>query len=91
MKGSGIEKADGCAAVALDQVFAVLRQSPAFVVVIKGAQQAKAEAIVNKSNVRQPGELNQSAAPIGQAFGKVLVMERRILQHASRLKIDHAQ
>src|ERR1035438_2039944 len=46
-EGGWIEEAQSCAAVAQDQALAVLSQSPAFAVVLKGAQKAESGAVVD--------------------------------------------
>ena len=72
MEGCGIEEAERCGAVAEDEVFAVLGEAPAFAVVVKGAQKAESGAVVDEGDVRLPGELDEGAAPVGEAFGEVL-------------------
>ena len=67
-----VEEANLGGAVGEDQVFAVGGKAPAVAVVMKGAQQAEAEAVVDEGDVRLPGELDKCAAPCGEAFGKVL-------------------
>ena len=88
---AGSKKRIARGAVGEDEVFAVGGEAPAVAVVVKGAQQAKAEAVVDEGDVRLPGELDEGAAPRGEAFGEVLLRDGRGLQHAAGREIVHAQ
>ena len=87
----GIEEVDLARSVAFDQIPAVLGQPPAFAVVMKGFKQAEAEAVVDKGDMRLPGELDQRAAPWGESLGKVLAGHGRRLQYAPGRQVVHAQ
>src|SRR6202034_3341053 len=73
------------------EALAVVGEAPAFAVVVHCAQQAKTEAVVDEGNVRLPGELNERAAPRGEAFSKVLAGDRVGLQDAAGIEVVHAQ
>ena len=90
-EGYGIEKAEGGRAVGEDEAFAVLGEPPAFAGVGDSAEQAKAEAVVDQRDVVLPGELHQSAAPVGEAFGEVLGGHVVELQDAAGFEVLHAQ
>jgi len=90
-KRRGVEETNGGGAVREDEVFAVGGEAPALAVVVQGAQQAEAEAVVDEDEVRLPGELDEGAAPRGEAFGKILRRDGRRLQHAAGVEIVHAQ
>ena len=75
----GIEEAQCGGAVAQDEAAAVLRESPAFAVVVEGAQLAKTEAVIDKAGVRQPGELHECAAPVGEPFSKIFARNGNFL------------
>ena len=91
LEGLRIEEAEGCAAVREDDVRGVVGQPPAFAAVGQCAQQAKAEAVINEGDVRLPGELDEGAAPVSEAFAEVLGVEALALQRAAGFKVVHAQ
>ena len=62
MKTCGVKEAQSGTAVAEDQILAIFCQAPAFAVVVEGAQQAKAEAVIDECDVRLPCELDERAA-----------------------------
>src|SRR4051812_13062779 len=66
-------------------------QAPAFSVVRERALRGKAEAVINESLVRGPGQLDESAPPLGEAFSEKIRRQIALLKNVSRVQVDHAQ
>src|SRR6185312_13670957 len=86
-----VEKVEFRRAVAEDQVFAVLGQSPAFVGTGNSAQEAKRLQVVDERRVRLPGELDERVTPVGKALAEVTAGQRLIPDNAARLQVFFAQ
>lgn len=69
-KGRGIQIAQTGGTIAEDQISAVLREAPAFALVVEGSQQAEGEAVIDKRCVRLPCELNECAVPVCEPSAK---------------------
>ena len=55
------------------------------------AQKAEGGAVVDERDVVLPGELDEGAAPVGEAFGEVLAGHVMELQDAAGFEVFHAQ
>src|SRR5437588_9614771 len=65
-----IEEMELRRAVAQNERFGVVGQAPSFPWVGQRAEQPKAEPIVDERYVRFPGELNESASPVGETLSE---------------------
>lgn len=90
-KGGWVEEAEGGGAVGEDKTFAVLGEPPTLACVGEGVEEVEGDAVINQRDVALPCELNKSAAPLGEAFGKVLAGNVLELEDAAGFKILHAQ
>src|SRR6185369_3623087 len=78
-----IEEAEFSSAIAQDEAVGVVRQAPALPFVLNAAHLAQGGAIVDKGDLCLPCELDQGAAPVCEAFGKVLARNIDELQNAT--------
>ena len=84
-----IEKAKISRSVAHNQPRAIVSQTPPFAFVGKRFEHREAETVVDKSLVCLPRQLNQVAAPIGEAFAKILGRQVMFLQNLPGGEIHH--
>ena len=91
VKGGWGRRSGRCGAVAEDEVVCVVGKAPAFVVDGERAQKAERGAVVDKRDVRLPGELDERRAPVGEAFGEVLAGHVVQLEDAAGLEVFFAE
>src|SRR5215470_9324630 len=85
-----IQEAERGSAIAQDQAFLVVSEPPAFALIVERAQQFEAGAVVDETFAGSPRELNQAAAPIGQAFAEILRGKIIFLENAAAFNIHPA-
>lgn len=91
LEGVGIEEAQNRAAVAEDERSGIVRETPAFTLVVEGAEEPEGQAIVNECGVRLPRELDECVLPIGKALPEVSIGIELHAKNSAGLEIFFAQ
>src|SRR5262249_29042361 len=68
-------------AVAHDDALAILSEAPPFAWVLELTLRLETGEVVNETDVRLPGQLQQPVLPVDNAFTKILFGEVPLLEH----------
>ena len=79
----GIQESQLRCAVAHDELLPVLGQRPALALIVEFTLYLEAREVVDETHVRLPGEADEAAVPIDDAFAEVLRGHVDLLHHRS--------
>ena len=90
-EGFRVAKAKRRAAVAGDDLFCGARHTPAIAVVAQLLNRPKAEAVINKADLRLPRPLVDVGAPIDDPLAKILRRQLALLNRFAGFGLDGEQ
>ena len=90
-EGFRIQKPQRRGAVAHDQPVPIASQTPSLSRIAEGSAELQTQTVVNKPQIRSPGQLQQPAAPLGDPLPEILTVQKMPFDYFPRLQADLPQ